>query len=50
LKQFKEEIEGYEREFLEMKKKHGVSQLKEMMKIEEIKKVLQDIGERKKKV
>jgi hypothetical protein len=38
-------------EFLELRRKHGgITQLAEMMKVPEIRKVLTEIGDRKRKV
>lgn len=48
---FKQEIAALEVEFLELRKRHGgVTQLAEMMKVPEIRKVLTEIGDRKRKV
>jgi type IV pilus biogenesis protein CpaD/CtpE len=48
---FKQEIAALEAEFLQLRRKHGeVSKLAEMMKVPEIRKVLGEIGDRKRKV
>ena len=51
LKQFKQEINQLEAKFIELRRTHGGETLKlgELMKVEEIKQVLTDLGLAKKK-
>jgi hypothetical protein len=51
LQKYREDLALLERQFLDLRERHrGVSQMGELMKIPEVKKVLTEIGDRKKKV